>query len=181
MQRLTPNRAQADNERRIANVVRLGVIDDADYTTRRVRVRMGDLLSGWLPFATPRAGQDKTWHPVEVGEQVVLVAPNGDLTQAIVLASLNSNANPGPADKPTLSRVVYEDGTFVQHDREISAYTIDVNPAGRVLFKIGGSAMEMTDEAILIASNGSTIRLDAAGIRLNAPRIDLKDGDFWRG
>ena len=53
MQRLTPDRAQADNERRIANVVRLGVVDEADYTTRRVRVRMGDLLSGWLPFATP--------------------------------------------------------------------------------------------------------------------------------
>ena len=140
MQRLTPDRAQADNERRIANVVRLGVVDEADYTTRRVRVRMGDLLSGWLPFATPRAAQDKTWHPVEVGEQVVLVAPNGDLTQAIVLASLNSTVNPGPADKPTLSRVVYEDGTFVQHDREISAYTIDVNRLARCFSRSAGPA-----------------------------------------
>lgn len=173
MQRVTPDRAQADNERRIANVVRMGVVEEADYSARRVRVRMGDLLSGWLPWATPRAAQDKTWHPVEVGEQVIMVAANGDLAQAVVLAAVNSKANPGPSDRPELSRVVYEDGTFVEHDREASAYTIDVNAAGTVLIHIGSSRLTMTDEAIVIESNGSTLTLNAAGITLHGPRIDL--------
>lgn len=171
--RLTPDRNLSDIERRVANTVAFGVVEDADYERRRVRVRIGPLLSDWIPWTTGRAAQDRTWHPVEVGEQVVMIAPNGDMKQGVVVGAVNSTANPGPSDRPTLSRTVYEDGTFVQHDRETSEYTIDVNEAGQVLVRIGASRIVMTDARILLESNGSTLEMDAAGIRLNAIRIDL--------
>ena len=65
-------------ERRLSNLVMLGQVAELDAKKARVRVQAGPILTAWLPFATVRAGLDRTWHAPEPGEQVVLVAPGGD-------------------------------------------------------------------------------------------------------
>jgi phage baseplate assembly protein V len=171
--RLTPDGNRSDAERRVANSIRLGVVEEADYARARVRVRSGETLTGWLPFATLRAGGDKTWHPVEVGEQVIFAAPNGDLRQAVVLAAVNSGKNAAPGDRATLCRTVYEDGTSITYDREAHTYLMDVNSAGGITINIGGSSIFLDDGKILLSSNGSTLLIDGAGIKLEGGRIDL--------
>ena len=74
-------------ERRLSNLVMLGQVAELDAARARVRVQAGPILTAWLPFATVRAGADRTWHAPEAGEQVVLVAPGGDLNQAVVVGS----------------------------------------------------------------------------------------------
>jgi len=74
-------------ERRLSNVVMLGQVAELDAKKARVRVQAGPILTAWLPFATVRAGPDRTWHAPEPGEQVVLIAPGGDLNQAVVVGS----------------------------------------------------------------------------------------------
>ena len=75
-------------ERRISNVALMGQVVALDTARARVRVQAGPITTGWLPFATVRAGLDRTWHPPEPGEQVLLVAPGGDLNQGVVVGSI---------------------------------------------------------------------------------------------
>ena len=122
---LTPDEtvALADIERRLANVVRLGVVAGVDHMAARCRVQYdadeagAPVLTGWLPWVAPRAAGDRAWWTPEAGEQVVLLAPSGELTQAVVLPSLYRETFPAPADAPTVHRTVYADGAVVEYDR----------------------------------------------------------------
>lgn len=147
-----------DTERRLANVVHYGQVVEADYATARVRVLVaGPNTTTWLPWTTGRAGGDRTWHPPEPGEQVVLAAPGGDLAQACVLGSVYQAAHPAPADKATVSRTVFQDGATLDYDREAHAYTLDVPADGRILLRCGASTLELRNDGIVI----------------KGPRIDL--------
>ncbi len=81
--------------RRLANLIRLGVIDRVDHASARVRVKIGDLLTAWLPWATIKAGKDSAWWAPEKGEQVLVFSPSGDLAQGVVLGAIFQNAFPG--------------------------------------------------------------------------------------
>ncbi|MBE0529536.1 MAG: phage baseplate assembly protein V [Rhodospirillales bacterium] len=107
----------AELDRRLANVVRIGTVAEADYPAARVRVAIGDNLTGGLPWLTARAGGDRAWWAPEVGEQVMVFSPGGDLAQGVVLPALFSNAAPAPADSPDIRREVYADGLVIEHDR----------------------------------------------------------------
>ena len=144
-------------ERRLSNVVMLGQVAELDAKKARVRVQAGPILTAWLPFATVRAGLDRTWHAPEPGEQVVLVAPGGDLNQAVVVGSLYREAYPPPADSADISRTLYKDGAVMEYDREQHHWHLSVPAGGKIVLEVGPSKIEMSN----------------TGIRLTAPRIDL--------
>ena len=146
-----------DAERRLSNVVMLGQVAELDTERARVRVQAGPILTAWLPFATVRAGPDRTWHAPEPGEQVVLVAPCGDLNQAVVVGSLYREAYPPPADSADISRTEWKDGAALAYDRELHHWHLSVPAGGKIVLEVGPSKIEMSN----------------TGIRLTAPRIDL--------
>ena len=144
-------------ERRLSNLVMLGQVAELDAKKARVRVQAGPILTAWLPFATVRAGLDRTWHAPEPGEQVVLVAPGGDLNQAVVVGSLYRDAYPPPADSADISRTEWQDGAALAYDRQLHHWHLSVPAGGKIVLEVGPSKIEMSD----------------SGIRLTAPRIDL--------
>jgi len=146
-----------DAERRLANLVVLGQVAELDVERARVRVKAGPILTAWLPFTTGRAGPDVTWHAPEPGEQVVLVAPGGDLNQAVVVGSLYRQAYPAPADSAEISRTRFKDGAVMEYDREQHHWRLSVPSGGRIVLEIGPSKVEMSD----------------SGIRITGSRIDL--------
>jgi len=144
-------------ERRLSNVVMLGQVAELDAKKARVRVQAGPILTAWLPFATARAGLDRTWHAPEPGEQVVLVAPGGDLNQAVVVGSLYRDAYPPPADSANISRTEWKDGAALAYDRQLHYWRLSVPSGGKIVLEVGPSKIEMSD----------------AGIKITGPRIDL--------
>jgi phage baseplate assembly protein V len=92
-----------------------------------VRVQIGnDQPSAWLPFCTTRAGGDVTWWAPEVGEQVLVLALNGDLQEAYVLPlAIYSDAKPEPKNNPNVHYTRYADGTTVEYDRTTHQMTIN--------------------------------------------------------
>ena len=48
-----------DAERRISNLAIMGQVAELDTARARVRVQAGPILTGWLPFTTVRAGEDR--------------------------------------------------------------------------------------------------------------------------
>ena len=73
----------AENNRRIENLIRYGVIAEVDCAKRRARAKSGNILTDWLPFLTFRAGTTRSWSPVTVGEQCLILA-EGEIGRAHV-------------------------------------------------------------------------------------------------
>lgn len=94
-------RRMSEIERQRAASVRTGVVASVDPAGGLVRVRLSDgdapFLTGWLPWSEPAAGANKTHNPPSEGQQVSLFSESGDLHDAFVQGSLNSDANGRPS------------------------------------------------------------------------------------
>jgi phage baseplate assembly protein V len=150
-------------ERRLASMVKVGVISAVDHAGKKIRVEAGGMNSAWLPWPVDQGRNFKRWRPLRAGQQVVMVAPSGELAQASVIGMLYSSSLDAPDTNPDLDLVLFEDGTRCQYDS--AAHQLDVD--------LGTSSLTMNRDSITLESNGSTIEMDAAGIRLNGARIDL--------
>ncbi len=135
-------------QRLLTNLIRLGTIQDADYRRARVRVASGDLLTDWLPWITGRASHDRTWWAPELGEQVLILSPDGELANGVVLPAVYQSAHPPLADRPTIATVAFADGTTVVYDRAAKHLTLDA--AGDVTVHAQGD----------VTITGRTIRLN---------------------
>jgi phage baseplate assembly protein V len=119
-----PDRDSADLARRLSNVLRIGTVAEADYVKARVRITIGKIKTGWLPWITLRAGPDVTWWAPEVGEQVMVLGPCGNLAQAVVLGAIYQNAYPAPGSSADTSTVKWKDGTTITYDRTAHKMTV---------------------------------------------------------
>ncbi|WP_083941907.1 phage baseplate assembly protein V [Salinicola socius] len=106
--------------RLLNNLIRLGTVKEIDHAAARVRVQSGDLLTDWIPWREQRAGQTRTWNPPTKGEQVVLLAPGGEMRGAVVLMGINSSNNPAPVNDPNLTHWLMPDGAVIEYDHEAS-------------------------------------------------------------
>ena len=144
-------RRVAELERRIRSQSRTGVVTEVDAARGLARVKLqGDdapFVTGWIPWEEPAAGANKTHMPPSAGQQVKLYSESGDLHDASIQGSLNSDANGRPStagDEYVLASV------------GLASVTISGGGASMVL-RVGASTITMTD----------------AGIALAAPRVDL--------
>lgn len=96
--------AVAEADRRIANVISVGTVVAVDNATARVTVRIGDLDTPPLQVMQIRSGTIRLhWMP-DVGEQITVWAPSGDMARAFVGGSLpiDGNAVAPDAASPTM-------------------------------------------------------------------------------
>jgi len=102
--------------RQLANLIRLGTVVEVYHAIARCRVRSGGVLTTWLPWVSPRAGTTRDWDPPTVGEQVIIIAPSGELAAAVVITGIYSDANAAPDVSPMLHRRIYPDGAVIEYD-----------------------------------------------------------------
>jgi|SRR5450830_362868 len=105
--------------RLIANLLRIGVVEQIDG--KRARIRIGKNLTNWLPWFAIRAGNTRTWSQPSIGEQVMVLSPGGDLTAGIVLPAIYSDAHDAPTTSPSLQLAEYPDGALVSYDHAAHA------------------------------------------------------------
>ncbi len=140
-----------DLMRRVANIVRLGTVEEVDGGTARARVRYGGgdeggtALSAWLPWVTTRAGRDRNWWPPEAGEQVLILAPSGDLAKGIVVAGVYRREHPAPESDPNKHAIHYADGAVIEYDR--SAHRL------KAVLPAGGTAELTADGGVTITGD----------------------------
>lgn len=135
-------------ERRLANSIRVGTVAELDPAKARVRIKSGKLTTGWLPWTVGRAGPDRQWSAPEVGEQVIIAAPSGDLTQAIVLGSLYQKKHPAPGDSADNTITEWGDGAKLSYDRASHTYTLTVPAGGTINLNSGGTQFSITDSSV---------------------------------
>lgn len=144
-----------DPRRLIGNLMRLGTIDSVDLAEGTVRVRVGELRTGDIPFAAPRAGAVRVWMPPSKGEQVLLFCPEGDIEAGIILGALYSDAHPAPASDGTVL-VDFPDGTRISYDGQAHKLAIALGEGGTAEITAPGGLTLNAD----VTLNG---KLDATG------------------
>lgn len=109
--------------RRLENMIRLGTVAAVDHAARRVRVQSGELLTQWLKWITPRAGNTRTWDPPTIDEQVMILSPSGVLENGLVMPSVFSDAHDAPSISPDEHVTLYPDGARVAYNHATGALT----------------------------------------------------------
>ncbi|MBA8757690.1 phage baseplate assembly protein V [Wolbachia pipientis] len=152
---LDHNFAISELNRKLANIIRIGLIKEVDYEKARVRVQVGEFLTDWLPWITSKAGRDRSWFAPNIDEQVIVLSPYGELSLGVVLPAIYQEKYPPPENKKEISSVVFKDGTKLSYEQEKHHLKIDV--VDKITLKVGESRMKITKR----------------GIKLKAKRIDL--------
>jgi phage baseplate assembly protein V len=155
-------------ERRLSNTIRPGTVLEADYAKARLRVTMGDNTSAWLPWLTSRAGEDRTWHAPEVGEQVIVMAPGGELSAGYVMpGGIYKNDYPANGDKPEISRTTYKDGAILEYDRENHTHLLQL-PSGKATVKVGENAETEITPSKITAKVGDDAQTEITPSKITA-------------
>ena len=85
-------------ERRLSNLINIGVVSEVDYDKCTARVKIGEIETAHLDFATIKAGKAKIWNPPEIGEQVLVLSPCGDLNNGIIWGALYAKSSKAPSN-----------------------------------------------------------------------------------
>lgn len=169
-----------DGERRSAGAIEVGKVHEADYPNARVRVLIGDedddeghVITGWLPMPGGRSRNDSEWHPLEVGEGVVVLSPSGELQNGVVMpAGLYNDENPAPGDKAGLWRKKFQDGGLIEHDRETGEWL--VKGMSKITLEVEGSTAVVTEESITLTVGDGVVTTKDGEITLTAGGVTLK-------
>lgn len=155
----------AELERRVTGMIRHGTVAEVDPEKGRVRIKLGqdeeggDFLSPWVPYSQ-LAGAIKAHVPPAQGQQFSLIAPTGDWQQAVAMPLTWSNANGSPSTAGDENVVTYGNVRMTLKDD-----LVEVN--------VGGSILKITSAKIELITNGSSIELSGAGVKVAGAKIDL--------
>ena len=138
----------AEMDRRLGALIQVGVVSALDEANGLVQVDLGGPSTTWIPWATVRAGGDRTWWAPEVGEQVIVLAPSGELANAFVVGSLYQDQHPQPATNKDIHRTEYADGSSVEFNRASSTLTVNVG-SGQVIINCASAEVHASDHITL--------------------------------
>jgi phage baseplate assembly protein gpV len=109
----------------------------------KVQFREG-FISSWIPVEALSAGAVKIQSEPVVGQVVTVISESGDMTDAVIAQSSFTVHNQRPHGK-----------------------------AGELRITVGSSDLLMTPSLVRIVCGPSSIEMDASGVRIVAPEINL--------
>ena len=127
-----------DIQRLIGDVVRLGTITTVDHAKARCTVTVGDLSTGPIPWLTAAAGDTADWSPPSVGEQVILLCPEGDIACGVALRGLYSNSNAAPSSSETIKLTRFADGAILSYDTDTHELRATLPAGGKATVEAPG-------------------------------------------
>jgi len=102
--------------RKLANLIRFGTVQTV--AGKRVQVKIGGLHTRPIAWVSTRAGKTKSWSPPDIGEQVMVLSPNGDLGAGVAIGGIFCDANdvPDEANADTVL-MAFRDGAVLLYDQ----------------------------------------------------------------
>lgn len=152
--------------RRLANIVRIGVI--AETNDSNVKVQIDRIKTPWIPVLS-QAGETDLWIPISIGEQVLVISPFGEMSQAVALRSVHYDKFQTPDDKNKLNLTT-------SHSCKIHGEKdIQINFQDGIEIKSGDAMINIKNGAILLKSGDAMIHLSSGGmsLELGASRINI--------
>lgn len=152
--------------RLLLNLVRKGTVMAVDHDAELCRVECGDLQTNWIHWLSLAAGETRDWNPPTVGEQVLVLAPGGEMADGVALRGISSEDNPAPSHKPTTHTRLYPDGARIEYDHAAHALVATLPAGGTVSLEAPGSVIVKTSTATVQADQ---VMVQAKSITLDAP------------
>ncbi len=185
-----------DIRRRAENHNRIGIVDQVNPAAGLCKVKHGDLMTPWVKYMSPSAGEiSETRHP-STGEQCLLINYGGGdgSAHSVALCGLISDQFPPASTEAQLHRRTYPDGTQSSYDHAshtlswqngqtsvtasqavidlvIQAAKLTMTPESALL-QIGSAQLAMTPEKALLTIGASSVLVDAQGIHFTGPKVD---------
>jgi phage baseplate assembly protein V len=138
----------------IFNLIRYGVVEEAK--TDRVKVKVGDVVTDWVPYFDTRAGSTTTHSQPSKGEQGMLFSPAGNYERGAFLAGLHSDSNKSPSQSAKVDKIVFADGSSVTYDAGANSLEVDVKGAGIVTVNCKTATLNASDSAT-VNTKASTV------------------------
>ncbi|HUA36668.1 MAG TPA: phage baseplate assembly protein V [Candidatus Binataceae bacterium] len=136
---------------------RVGIVDELDATTARVRVIFPDydqMQSYWLPIVVPKTQNDKAYWIPDLGEQVICLMDSRDEAGA-VLGAIYSSTDTTPVASANKWHVGFADGASFEYDRALHILDLRFADASDLRY-------DATQHMMLAAyQDGSSFRYDA--------------------
>ncbi|MEG3166626.1 phage baseplate assembly protein V [Sphingomonas sp. LB3N6] len=123
--------ALPDPRRIIGNIVRIGTIESVDLADATCRVRVGEIVTGDVCWIVQRAGNTRIWSPPTVGEQCLLICPEGDTDGGVAILGLFSDAMPAPSSDD-IDLIRFGDGAILSYDTTAHLLVAHLPAGGRV-------------------------------------------------
>lgn len=143
----------SEMNRRLANLIRLGSVVEADYEKARVKIKIGPITTHWLPWITSNATHNRNWNAPEIGEQVLVLSPSGEMSQGTVIRGIYQQKHSAPETNIDKQSMEFKDGTTIHYDRSDHNFTFDVVQAGSITLKVGSSSIEISKDKIVLKAN----------------------------
>jgi len=143
----------SEMNRRLANLIRLGSVAEADYEKARVKIKIGPITTEWLPWITSNASHNRNWNAPEIGEQVLVLSPSGEMSQAAVIRGIYQQKHSAPETNIDKQSMEFKDGTTIHYDRSNHHFTLNVTQAGSIALKVGDSTIEINKDTIVLKAN----------------------------
>ncbi|MBX9634285.1 MAG: phage baseplate assembly protein V [Magnetospirillum sp.] len=151
----------------IANLIRPGIVVAVgdDFERASVSFTPGQ-HTAMLKVFQAAASTVKQHTPIAIGEQVVVVSPNGDTNCGFILRGLHGGANAAPSTSGTMDLRTYPDGTSLSYDWANHRLVVDGLASGATL-------VLQAKNIVLRIAEGGYYQTDFAGY---ATRITHKGG-----
>lgn len=139
----------ADNNRRLENIVRFGTIKTINPSNPipRVIVDLGDIETPEIRCLNIRSGDDSTWDMPSENEECVVISPCGEIGPAsFVMYGFYNDEHPAPSDDLNKKIRMFADGCIFAYD--VSAHHLSA------ILPTGGTAVLTADGGVTV--NGNT-------------------------
>lgn len=151
-------------ERQIAEIAMVGTVEAVDFDKTRVRVKLGDTNTRWIPWAQ-RAGRVRQWNPPGIGEQVLVISPNGNRDLALCICGINYHDKASPFDSGDRHGHRYDDGGEVTYDQAAHELAAKLPEDGVAKITIGITTAKATKEAITLTVEEAVVEVRADTIK----------------
>ncbi|WP_252180225.1 phage baseplate assembly protein V [Endozoicomonas sp. 4G] len=144
-----------DLQRRLMSMIQRVTVDAVDTNLAKIRVRFMNNTTHWIPWSVGRAGGVRKWSAPQVGEDLLMLCPQGDTEQAVCLPSFYNVDFPAPSTDPHEHLTTYEDGAVINYNDE--THQLDATlPEGATTNLVSTGGINLTGNLTIDGNTHST-------------------------
>lgn len=161
----------ADINRRLENLIRFGTIKTVNPSKPipLVTVDLDDIVTPEIRFFNARSGDDSTWDPPSLDEEVMVISPCGEIgPTSVVFYGLYNNEHPSPSDELNKKIRVFSDGCIISYDIATHHLSAILPPTGTIEVTANGGVTVNANGGVTVnANDGLTINAVSGGTTHN--------------
>lgn len=161
----------ADLQARVERMFRPGKVTDVDAAKGLYRQEIGtDAETGepikgpWVPVSQTAGGRKSHSMP-SVGQGMMMISPDGDLSQAFGIPHHWSDSNPSPSQSG-------------DEDVDTRGAAKDTMRGNLRRFEVGGASVEIVDGSVTIKAGGTTLKIGADGVEMSGGDVKILGGSI---